>query len=361
MKITEIRRHYIYVPYKAPVAPYWGWNAPCYGAHAVIIEMLTDTGIVGIGETAGRETVEFHARCAEGLEGRNPLAINENLALLRARGERPAAISGLEMAMWDILGKASGMPLYQLLGGKCRDRVNLCGLMGVKPPEEAADTAELYYDTWGFTSIKTKAGRAIEEDAAIALAMHERVGNRVKLRFDANQNYSPADVLELAKVYRQVNIEYFEQPVHQDFLDSYASMREPAGIPIALNESVGDARSVTGIIRANAADALVADIPDAGGIMEVCRLAAVADAADIPCAFHCWHDLGVKTAAMAHLVSALPGFSLASDTTYHGLEEDIISSPFNITAGAISPSDQPGLGIELNHEVIDRYRKKEID
>ena len=361
MKITAITRHYVFVPYVEPVAPYWGWQAPCHGAHAVIIEMHTDSGLVGYGETAGREASEYHARCADGAIGMNPLEITANTALLKQRGERPAAISGLEMAMWDLLGKASGQPLYVLLGGRIRDQIPLCGLMGVKPPEEAAETAEKYVSKWGFKTIKTKAGRDLGEDRAIALALHESVGDRVKFRFDANQNYSVSDAVALSKTYREVSLEYFEQPCHHDLMGEFKALRIEAGIPIALNESVTDARSVHDIIAADAADALIPDLSDAGGISEICRIAAVADAANIPCAFHCWHDMGIKTAAMAHLVSSLGAFSLAGDTTYHGLIEDIISVPFEIRDGVITAPNAPGLGVSPNFEAIERYRKKEVD
>lgn len=363
MRITEIVRHYVYIPYVEPVAPYWGWQAPSYGAHGVIVEMRTDEGPVGFGETAGRESIERHARCADAIVGRDPLEITRNAAYLRERGERPAAISGLEMAMWDLLGKTAGLPLHALLGGKCRPSVPLCGLMGVKPPEEAAETARLYAETWGFGTIKTKAGRDVEEDRRIAKALHESVGDRVRLRFDANENYSPEDVLALAGTYREISLEYFEQPIPHDRLGELSELRRAAAIPIALNESVTDAPSVLRIVHADAADVLIPDIPDAGGIAEVCKIAAVADAAGIPCAFHCWHDLGIKTAAMTHLVSALPAFRLASDTTYHGLVEDIIDEAFEIRNGSIAAPSGPGLGVYPEWEAIERYRKQpsEID
>lgn len=361
MKITGITRHYVYIPYEEPVAPYWGWQAPCYGAHAVLIEMHTDSGLTGIGETAGREAVERHERCASHLIGSDPLDIQRNVARLHAAGERPAAVSGLEMAMWDLLGKVSGQPLYALLGGRVRQQVPLCGLMGVKAPDEAADAAEEYVRRWGFSVIKTKAGRSVEEDQAIAMALHNRVGKYARLRFDANQSYQPDEVIRLAETYRQLDIEYFEQPIHGDQLGEYQRLRKESGIPIALNESVTDACSVAKIVRLSAADALVPDIPDAGGLLEVTRIAAIAGAAGIPCAFHCWHDLGVKTAAMAHLVSALPAFSLASDTTYHGLQKDIIKDPFQIIGGAITPPSGFGLGVELDMDAIDQYRKEVID
>lgn len=361
MKIVKINRHYLFVPYKHPVAPYWGWNAPCHGAHAVIIEMITDEGLIGYGETAGRESVEQHERCAKATLGMDPLKINLNISILKTLGHKPAAISGIEMAMWDLLGKSSNKSLYKLFGGKVRDKIPLCGLMGVKPAFEAAETATLYSQLWGFETIKTKAGRSVEEDQKIALALHDAVGKNVRFRFDANQNYSLNDAVELAHTYKQVNIEYFEQPIHHDNMADFQAFRKISRVPLALNESVTDSKSVLEILKNSAADMLIPDIPTAGGISELLQVSAVASAANLPCAFHCWHDLGIKTAAMSHVVSAINVFSLASDTTYHGLEEDIISCPFIIKDGYIKAPDGPGLGVELDFDVINRYRKKEID
>ena len=207
MKITEIIRHYLYVPYKPPVDPYWGWKAPCHGAHAVIIEMKTDEGITGWGETAGREAVAQHASAAEKILGKNPLEIAKVWHDLREQGCTGIALSGLEMAMWDICGKVAGQPLYQLLGGKVRERVPLCGLMGVKTPNDAAETAKLYINAYGFPSIKTKAGRDVNEDIAIAEALGKAVGEKARLRFDANQSYTADMMNRIAPYYHNINIE----------------------------------------------------------------------------------------------------------------------------------------------------------
>lgn len=361
MKIAEIIRHYLYIPYKPPVDPYWGWKAPCHGAHAVIVEMKTDEGVTGWGETAGREAVARHQNAAEVIVGKNPLDIAKVWYELRQQGCTSIALSGLEMAMWDILGKIAEQPLYQLLGGKVRESVPLCGLMGVKPHEKAAETAKVYIDEYGFTAIKTKAGRDIDEDIAIAKALGKAVGKKARLRFDANQSYTPDNLLRIAPYYRNVNIEYFEEPLPRASLSEAKTIIKEAGIPIALNESVTDSRCAFELTKLNMADYFVVDLPESGGIAEIQRVAAVASAAGVQCVFHCWHDLGVKTAAMAHIVSANDAFSSASDTTYHGLAEDIITSPHKIANGHITAPDGPGLGIEINRDMLDKYRKKEID
>lgn len=357
MEIESVTLHYVYVPYVPPVDPYWGWEAPSHGAHAVLIEMETTAGLTGWGETAGRERVARHREAASDAVGLDPTRITSNVARLRSLGHTAIAISGLEMAMWDVLGKHLDAPLHQLLGGPVRDAVPLCGLMGIKPPDEAAETARYYTEEVGFPSIKSKAGRSVEEDEAIASAMGEAVDPDVGLRFDANGNYSLSDAIRLADTYEDVGIEYFEQPLPAEDLEGSRRLRAEVDVPVGLNEGVRDTRSVLDVVNAGAADVLVPDLPTAGSVTELVGLARVAEATGLPCAFHCWHDLGVKTAAMAHLVTALPAFSHPSDTTYHGLEADVLAEPFEIADGYITSPDGSGLGVAVDPETVEEYRK----
>ena len=362
MKITEIKLHYFYVPYKAPVAPYWGAVAPCYGAHGILVEMRTDQGLVGWGETAGREATEKHSDCAALMMGRDPLQINLNCQYLKTQGCSAIAISGVEMAMWDLLGKSSNCSIAQLLGGAQKSEVELCGLMGVKSPEEAVETAQQYIDLYGFQTIKTKAGRDFDEDVAIITQLRKALGTEMKVRADANQSYSFEHARALSiGAYAECGIEYFEQPMAKQELELHSLLRTQGDSPIGLNESVTNADSVAKIVGQQAADFLVVDIPDAGGISELVKLVQVADAFNLPCAFHCWHDFGVKTAVMAQLCAALPGLSVASDTLYFGLENDVIAQPHKIQEGKIPVPDAPGVGVEIDMDMVNRYRKAEID
>ncbi len=362
MVITDIKLHYFYVPYEAPVAPYWGAVAPCHGAHGILVEMHTDQGLVGWGETAGREATEKHADCATLLVGRDPLQINQNCQLLRQRGCSSIAISGVEMAMWDLLGKSSGRSIADLLGGAIKTDIELCGLMGVKTPDEAVDTAQEFIERYGFKTIKTKAGRDLAEDVAIITQLRQQLGAEINIRADANQSYSFGQALELSNgAYADCSIQYFEQPMPQQDLKGLAKLRQQGQTAVALNESVSDARSVAKIIDAQAADYLVVDIPDAGGISEIVKLVQMAENFDIPCAFHCWHDFGVKTAVMAQLCACLPGLSVASDSLYFGLESDVIQLPHQIKNGCITVPSTPGIGVEIDMDAVNRYRKAEID
>jgi L-alanine-DL-glutamate epimerase-like enolase superfamily enzyme len=263
--------------------------------------------------------------------------------------------------MWDIVGKVAGLPLYQLLGGKVRNEVMLCGLMGVQEPEDAADTAKLYVEKYGFPSIKTKAGRNIYEDIAICESLKNAVGDKALLRFDANQSYTADMFRRISPHYQDDSIEYFEEPFESNSLHLLKDINVIPKIPIALNESVTDDKSAYRLASLSVADYFVIDLPESGGISEILKVAAVAAAAKIKCVFHCWHDLGIKTAVMAHIVCSNIAFTQANDTTYHGLIEDIITVPHNILKGAICAPNGPGIGVEPDPYLLDKYRKKEID
>jgi len=127
-------------------------------------------------------------------------------------------------------------------------------------------------------------------------------------------------------------------------------------VPIALNESVTNPASVLAILQAGAAEFILPDTHIAGGILPCVQIGHLCEAAQIPCIMHCGHDLGPKTAAMLHVAAASPSYSLANDSTYYGLEDDVITNPFQIKSGMIDVPQSPGLGIEVDPEILRRYR-----
>jgi L-alanine-DL-glutamate epimerase-like enolase superfamily enzyme len=259
------------------------------------------------------------------------------------------------MALWDLIGQATSQPLYKLLGGAVRRQVELAACMGIRPYDEAKAIARQYVEM-GFGTLKTKAGRDPEEDLRMVRGIRDGVGDRLKLRIDPNQGYAPEVAFTLARDLEPYTLEYFEQPMPQSCLGEAARLRRVTKTPIALNESVTTPEVVLQILQLHAADVLLPDTYQCSGILGVKKVAALAEAAGVPCVFHCAHDLGLKTAAMLHVVASTQGFTLANDCTYYGLEDDIITPPHVIERGRMPVPQAPGLGVTVDEAKVRKYR-----
>jgi L-alanine-DL-glutamate epimerase-like enolase superfamily enzyme len=357
MKITQLHAFLVRIPQKPPIAPYQSRYRATSAKEAVLIRLETDTGLVGWGETpTDWINKSFEGAPEEALRrqvlGRDPFELEAWYAE-NTLGSHLA--SGVEMAFWDILGKATRQPLCKLLGGVLRTRIELAACMGIRPYEEAKAIARGYLEQ-GFTTLKTKAGRRAEEDLEMVRGIRDGVGDRLKLRIDPNQGYAPEVAFPLAKDLEKYNLEYFEQPMPLALIADAARLRRRTTTPIALNESVTTPEIVLQILQLHAADVLLPDTYQGGGILAVKKVAALAEAAGVPCVFHCAHDLGLKTAAMLHVVAGSPGFTLANDCTYYGLEDDVITPLHRIERGYMNVPEGPGLGVQVDEAKVRKYR-----
>jgi L-alanine-DL-glutamate epimerase-like enolase superfamily enzyme len=331
-----------------------------------MVEVISTDGLIGWGETARSRTApsfwpksqtELDALAGELaglLKDQDLLDIEPLVDRLWAAGLPHTIVAGVEMALWDMKGKAAGMPLYHLLGGLYRQQVPLAACLGILPPEEAAKVAVGYVEQ-GFSTMKMKAGRNAGHDLASVKAIRQAVGPALELRIDANQAYTPLEALRLCRKLEEFDLQYFEQPCRQDMVEELAQLRQKTRTPIALNESCRTPLDMLRIARLEAADCVLPDTHLSGGIIQVKRIAAIAEAAGIPMAMHCGHDLGAKTAAMAHLVASIRGFRYASDTTIHSLEADLLVEPLRIVQGSVEVPHGPGLGIEVDRAQLQRY------
>ena len=361
MKVHSVQSWLVDIPQKAPIAPYHNRYNSGTSKEALILRIETDDGLVGWGEAPQRwiEGSPF-----DGTEGKS---VQQRLAgwdpfdmerLYREGGLSDVfLLSAVEMAFWDLMGKAVRRPLYQLLGGAAQAKdVELAACMGIQPYDQAGAIARLYVEM-GFSTLKTKAGRDPHEDLEMVRGVRDAVGDQLRLRIDANMGYAPRTAFELAKDLEPYALEYFEQPVPMYEFAAAAEIRARTTTPVALNESVTTLPTVLEIIGQGAADVLLPDTYQCGVIMAVKKVAALAEAAGIPCVMHCAHDLGLKTAAMLHIVVASPIFTLANDCTYYGLVDDIISAPFRVERGRMRVPEGAGLGVEVDVAKLERYRK----
>lgn len=363
MKITGVDTFLVDIPMQTPVSPYQSRYISSSSTGALIIRIQTDSGIVGWGETPQRLSFQ-NAVSFTGEEASyfRPILLDKDptdIAALYANWgiEEPYLQALVEMACWDILGKQAGLPLHRLLGGLYRDRVEVTCCMGIRGPEEAASIAKHYVDL-GFSTMKTKAGRSPEEDLAMVRGIRESVGDRLNLRIDPNMGYTPELARQLALDLEPYELQYFEQPMDKALLQESADIRKQTKTPLALNESVTTMENVRKILELNAADFLLPDTYQCGGLWAVKLVGEIAASANVPCIFHCSHDLGLRTATMLHMAGSSPNFPLANDCTYYSLENDIITQPFEIKAGTIAVPTKPGLGVDIDEAMLKRYLVK---
>jgi len=357
MHIKRISATSVFIPYAAPVGPYRGRTAMgegkgTMGATGLIVKVETDSGLVGWGEGTGA----FGKDPTPILKGAHAGDIEKIHALLETAGIGRGPISGIEMALWDILGKTAGLPIHRLMGGRNRTRVEFTACFGLKEPAQSAATARAYIDRWGFKSLKTKAGNDPDEDLRIAEAVQKEIGDEAFLRPDANAGYAPGVAIYVLSKLRDLGIRYYEDPCAWEHTQTLSHIRAQTGIKILVNMGLNSLENVRRILNGNAADFLMPDTPVSGGLLKVAELTRAAQAWNAPCLMHCSHDLGLKTAAVTHLAAALPNFSGPSDTCYHGLTDDILATPFKFENGTLPVPEGPGLGVEVDEKKVEKYR-----
>ncbi len=360
MKITDVDAFVIEVPQKHAIFPYQSRYLATSTTGALLIRLETESGLVGWGETP--QILSFYGDpplTADVVESLRPVLLGKDAgAIEMLYAEWPfdhiRVQSAVEMAMWDILGKACGQPLYRLLGGPVRKEIELACCMGIQPPGRAGEIAKAYADE-GFKTLKTKAGRSPEEDLAMVRGIRDAVGDRLKLRIDPNTGYPPDVCLQLARDLEPYNLEYLEQPMPDANMADSARIRTLTSTPLALNESVTTLEHVRKILELDAADYLLPDTYQCGGVWAIKLIVDVAASAGVPCVFHCAHDFGLKTAAMLHVAASSPNMPLANDCTYYGLESDILTERLEIHAGTMTVPEAPGLGVDVDMSLLRKY------
>ncbi|MEO1984136.1 MAG: mandelate racemase/muconate lactonizing enzyme family protein [Fuerstiella sp.] len=357
MQISSVAVWVVEVPQIAPIAPYRSHVRSSSATRSAIVRVDTTDGITGWGEHNVNFLPDISARkmqaqANEWLVGRDDL----DIALFHRDCPFESRLkSGVELALWDIRGKAAGLSVAELLGGVIRSRVSLAACMGIQTYERAGEIASWCVEQ-GFSTLKTKAGADMDEDVEMVRGIRDAVGDRLKLRIDPNRSYSLVEAIELCRRVEEFNLEYIEQPITAEPLSEAVALRRDTNVPLALNESVVGPSSVMQILREGAAEFVLPDTHIAGGIQPCVIIGRLCEAAGIPSIMHCGHDLGPKTAAMLHVAAACSAYSLANDSTYYGLENDILTEPFRIEAGSIAVPTAPGLGIDVDLEMLDQYQ-----
>ena len=367
MKITRVETIPVEVPLKEGLT-----TKTAGGEHVVspyvVVRVHTDAGLVGLGEAtlSPRWSGETSPGCVAAIEGligpaitgQDPIAIT---ALRRTIDgtirHNPFAKAAVEMALWDIAGKAAGQPVYQLLGGKVKDELPMKMVVGAFPVDQAVALAQRFLD-WGATCLKVKVGLDPTTDIARVHAVREAAGPDIPIGIDANQGW------DLATARRCLadmgDLLFAEQPVPTTDPRDLARLRGDTRIPIMADESVFTLQDARRLTELGACYILSVYPGKHAGIAATREIAHVARAAGVVCSMGSNLELGIATAAMLHLAAAEPSLDDARypgdylGPLYH--QADLLKEPLQLGPSVARVPDGPGLGVELDEDQLERYR-----
>jgi L-Ala-D/L-Glu epimerase / N-acetyl-D-glutamate racemase len=366
MKITQLRTVPVWCPRRRA---FGGVTRTALGPAAIsdytIVFVDTDAGITGIGEVSSvfkrrgellRHDVD--KLLSPAVVGEDPTRIAYLVQKMdQALDGSEEAKAGIEMALWDILGKSLDTPVYRLLGGKVRDRIPLSYSVPFGEPEQMAAFAVERVRA-GHRTIKVKVGNEPATDIAAVRLVREAIGPKVTLRVDGNMGWSTAkQAIGVIRAMEPYDLELVEQPLPAHDLEGMAEVRRAIAVPLMADESVRNPRSAMAVIRHGAADIANVYVTEAGGLLNAVRIFAMCEAAGIPCMIGSMPEFGIGTAAQIHLGVAMTNLGPDSDTCgvlYHA--EDLLTAPLRIENGFSYPPEGPGLGVEIDMDVLERWR-----
>lgn len=369
MKITRVEAIPVCVPLKPGLS-----TKTAHGEHVVspyvIVRIHTDQGLTGLGEAtlAPRWSGETSRSCIAAIDdligpdlvGQDPTQI----AALRMRIDRvlklnPFTKAAVEMALWDVAGKAAGLPVYQLLGGPVREQVPIKLVVGAFEVPAACGLAERFL-SWGVRSLKVKVGLNPEQDIARVCAVRELAGPDVSIGIDANGGWDYATARRMMQRLRDCNLLFSEQPIPPGDPVALAQLRQDTDVPLMADESLFTLADAWQLAAHHSTDIFGVYPGKHGGILATVEIAHVARAAGIACALGSNLELGIGTAAMLHLAAALPEIlserypADAIGPLYH--EADLLTQPLALGPEFARVPHGPGLGVELDEAQISRWR-----
>ena len=360
MKIVNVTSWLIRMPFSEDIL--WG-SGRRTGATRLVVRLDTDAGIVGWGETICLiDTVKavfdnVVAKLAIGYDVADVERFGRHVLGAGYYHHKRAAVmacAAVEMAMWDALGRQAGLPLHALWGGRWRDRVAASAYLFTPDPAACADKATAFLDQ-GYTTFKVKIGFDERSDVGLLEAVRNRIGS-LPLRADVNGAWYPGTARRVLERLRGLDLAYVEQPLPLEDLTGHAALRAAQPVPIALDESAYTLEDVGEIVRANAADVVLLDPHEAGGLWQTIKAAAVCEAVNLPVTLHSGAELAISQAAYVHLAAAIPNLVLAIDTERAYLGGDIAPDAPRFADGAFAVPQAPGLGVTPDVELLDRYR-----
>jgi len=385
MKITAIKAAWLQVPIpedQASVSDF-GRNI---SFNTTLVRIETDEGLIGYGEakaTVGSlgsqralvTTIE--QELAPLLLGQNPrhiarlweLMYNGSRAryalsrgrvfpILGRRGITLSAISGIDLALWDILGRLMGMPVYQLLGGKCRDRLPAYASGGWADEKGIGKELKRYVEKGGFKAVKMRAG-VMDGDVATSVrrvrAARQALGEGIELMVDAHGTFSVTEAKRFCREVENLNLTWFEEPVSADNKKGCAEVRASTAIPIAAGESEFTRFDFRDLADLRAVDIFQPDLAICGGITEGMRIAALAEAYQLGLAPHMWGGALMFAAGLQVCAVSPSAFIVEYSLLPNPLQNELAAEPITVHEGQITIPDRPGLGVTINQDFVQKY------
>ncbi len=358
MRISEVRAIPLAVPYQ-PLDPPSPWSDAA--GRQLLVRVATDAGLVGWGEAFAlgaplAVAAVIDEALAPLLVGEPPTEIerltdrlHRATLLFGRRGLGMCAISGVEVALWDLAGQAHGVPVYELLGGRCQPRVRAyASLMRYERPHQAAAAARQAVAR-GFAGVKLH-----QTDLASVAAVREAIGSEVALMLDVNCPWTPAEAIRMGRALAEYDLAWLEEPVWPP--EDYRGLAEVAAaleVPIAAGENEATAVGFRELLAGRAADILQPSVTKVGGLGEakkVCALAAAWNREVVPHSFY----LGPGLAATLHLIAATPGIRWV-ELAAAELATPLLTEPVRAVDGWVAVPTGPGLGVAVNEEALARH------
>jgi L-alanine-DL-glutamate epimerase-like enolase superfamily enzyme len=366
LKIVDIRTRPLALAFHQPY--HWAGRIDL-GAVNLLVEVHTDEGIVGYGESIAARPAQAAIHLLQGVAplfmGQSPFDIERLFHQARFLGgfnDTPRfanlTLSGLEMALWDVIGKAANRPVYQLLGGAFHNSVDYFGFVqGDTALELAGHAGQLAAQ--GYSVIYLKVGRGERQDLENAAAVRAVIGDR-KLRLDANEAWDVRTAKYMTRRLEQFEPEFIEQPTPARSVAALRQVKEAVSVPIAADQSAFTLYDVYEICRQQAADVIVLSFHEAGGLLNFKKAAGVAQAAGIPICLHGQSVTGMTDLAQHQVALTIPNLTDGNQIMHQLLVEDILAAPdLTPQQGRLGiPGERPGLGFDLDWAAVERCEER---
>lgn len=377
MKVTDVTCHILQSKVERPFTSARGW---LYSTRAsCIVEISTDAGITGWGECYGPAAVNkavIETQYRSRVVGRDPFDVEvvwedlyNRIKDYGATGFAITALSGIDIALWDVMGRTTGKPIHKLIGGAHRTSVQAyaTGLYFIdmdRLVEEAVEEA-LAYKEQGFRAIKMKIGLGDPKlDFERVKAVREAIGPEVQLAVDANHCFTVPQAIRLGRMLEPLDLMWFEEPISPEDHEGYAEVTRALDMAVAGGENDFTRWGFRDIIAKKAMDIVQPDLCAAGGISECRKIAAMASAHGVECVPHAWGS-AIGLAATVQWLAALPDTPpafrpippmLEFEQTPNPLRDELAKQPIVQVKGVVQVPDAPGIGIEVDREALARWK-----